>query len=74
MALWHQTDWLASMWRQRNQSQKTPVVHVPAPRGPDYSRTRLRATQRLLMWGTRESGTLSSAIYELYACCSRPNR
>ena len=34
MALWRQRDWLASMWRQRNRSQKTPVVHLPVTRGP----------------------------------------
>ena len=33
MVLWRQTDWLGSKRPQRNRSQKTPVVRVPATRG-----------------------------------------
>ena len=30
MGLWRQTDWLGSMLREQNRSQKTTVVRVPA--------------------------------------------
>ena len=73
MALWRQTDWLGSMWRQRNRSQKTPVVRVPATRGggllshPFARKATAVNVRDARIWHT------FSAFYVLYACCTRLN-
>ena len=73
MALWRQTDWLGSMWRQRNRSQKTPVVRVPATRGGTLlSHPFARNATAVNVRGARIWHTFS-AFYELYAFCSRLN-
>jgi len=73
MALWRQTDWLGSMWRQRNRSQKTPVVRVPAARGRGLlSHPFARNATVVNVTGARIWHTFS-AFCELYACCSGLN-
>ena len=73
MALWRQTDWLGSMWRQRNRSQKTPVVRVPATRGGGLLSHPFARNATAVNVGAARIWHTFPAFYALYACCPRLN-